>query len=106
MTAVAMSPASMACERCGTEVAATLLSCPQCQRLVHAGRLAALAETAQKAEDEGRHIDALEAWRASADVLPSDSKQHQIVSDRIAALVASEGSSNQPNAKGAKTPRW
>jgi Zn-dependent protease len=94
-----------ACDRCGTEIAATLLSCPQCHRLVHAPRLAALAETAQQAERDGRHTAALEAWRASADLLPPDSKQHQIVSERIATLVSAEAS-GPVEAKTTRAPRW
>jgi len=106
MPTLAHSAALTSCERCGTELAATLLCCPQCQRLVHAARLAALAESAQQAERDGRHTAALEAWRASADLLPPESKQHQIISERIAALVASEGRSDHAEAKPTKTPRW
>jgi len=102
---LAEGPALTACERCGTELAATLLSCPQCHRLVHAARLATLAETAQQAEREGRHTAALEAWRASADLLPPDSKQHQIVCERVATLVSADAS--QPvETKTTKAPRW
>jgi Zn-dependent protease len=98
--------APMTCERCGTQVAAALLSCPQCQRLVHASRLAVLAETAERATQSGDSAAALEAWRASAELLPPESKQHQIVSERIAALVAAEGTADQSEAQTSTMPRW
>src|SRR5215510_769086 len=43
MPTPAQSAALTSCERCGTELAATLLCCPQCQRLVHAAKFKALA---------------------------------------------------------------
>jgi Zn-dependent protease len=106
VTTFAESPAPTTCERCGTQIATALLSCPQCQRLVHAARLATLAETAKRAEQAGQSTAALEAWRTSAELLPSESKQHQIVSERIAALVAAGATSNQHDTKTGKTPRW
>ena len=106
MAIVAVSAAPLTwCERCGTELAASFLSCPQCQRLVHAARLSSLAEMAQQAERDGRTEGALEAWRESAELLPPDSRQHQIITERIATLVGTEGPSRAETNAGAK-PRW
>lgn len=107
MAIVAVSAAPLtSCERCGTELAASLLSCPQCQRLVHAARLSSLAETAQQAERDGRNHAALEAWRASAELLPADSKQHQLITERIATLVGTAGVAVAADTDFAAKPRW
>ena len=107
MTLVAVSAAPLtSCERCGTELAASLLSCPQCQRLVHAARLSSLAETAQQAERDGRNHAALEAWRASAELLPADSTQHQLITERIATLVGAAGVAVAADTDSAAKPRW
>lgn len=78
-----------ACAGCGTHVSASLRSCPTCHRLVHAAALKDLAARADAAAAAGETQQALEAWRASLDLLPADSKQSAAVSQKIAALSTS-----------------
>ncbi len=74
---------------CGTEVATSLLVCPACRRLVHAGTLKDLAERAETAARRGDSQAALGHWRSSLELLPAGSRQFAAVSERIAALVQS-----------------
>jgi Zn-dependent protease len=67
-------------------VAAALLACPSCQRLVHAEELKRLAATADGATQAGNSSAALAAWREALDLLPRDSTQHQVVSARVLEL--------------------
>jgi Zn-dependent protease len=92
------------CTSCGTQVAAGLLSCPGCHRLVHADAkdYAMRADAAARAGDTGA---ALEAWRASLDLLPPGSKQHLWVSERIDAL-ARTADSTPAAAELPSTGRW
>jgi Zn-dependent protease len=71
------------CPGCGTQLAPSLLTCPSCQRLVHADRLRALAEEAGRAASP---TEALVAWRSALELLPPTSRQHATVSASIAAL--------------------
>jgi Zn-dependent protease len=82
------------CAGCGTDVAATLLSCPVCHRLVHAGTLQELAARAETATVSGNLREALVAWRSSLDLLPHGSRQHAAIAQRVEAL------SNQVEAAG------
>lgn len=75
--------APLVCTGCGTQLAARLLTCPGCHRLVHADRLKQLADEAGRA---GHPTDALVAWRAALELLPPGSRQYQVVNDRIADL--------------------
>lgn len=80
------TPVPAPCPSCGTEVAPSLLSCPVCQRLVHAETLKRLAAAADAAQQAGDTRSALEAWRGVIELLPTESQQHGAVSARIAAL--------------------
>lgn len=74
------------CPKCQTQLAPTLLSCPSCQRLVHATRLneiAAQAEAARKAGDSTREI---ELWRESLELLPPATTQYQRIRQRVDQL--------------------
>jgi Zn-dependent protease len=84
----AVSEAGVRCEGCGSEVSRNLLSCPACQRLVHADALKDFASRASAAANAGDLTGALAAWRSSLDLLPRGSRQHEIVSERVAALSA------------------
>ena len=84
MTAVASE--ALTCSRCGSQLAPKLLSCPACHSLVHVERLKWLANEAQTFETAGETTRALEHWRLALDLLPVDSSQHPVVSNRIAAL--------------------
>jgi Zn-dependent protease len=72
------------CE-CGTELSPALLVCPSCRRLVHREQLERLAERARTAEAAGDAPTALVAWREALDLLPADSSQARVISERVAA---------------------
>jgi Zn-dependent protease len=97
-----MTPAAPAirCRDCGSEIAAGLLSCPSCGRLVHADRLTELARSAQEAEQAGRFSDALAAWRQAMVLLPPGTKQRETIAVRIATL------SPKADARSSGTPWW
>lgn len=77
---------SGACNRCGTELAPALLSCPSCHALVHTESLRALAASAEAAEAAGDSAKALGLWREALELLPADARQHGVVLERITAL--------------------
>ena len=72
-----------ACPACGSDIAPGLLSCPSCHRLVHADRLKLLAEAAETAFDPAA---ALVAWREALALLPPQTRQYNVISDKIARL--------------------
>lgn len=82
----ASAATSFRCPDCGTEVAYGLLVCPHCHRLAHRDRLKALADEAQAASSSGNLRAELLAWRESLPLLPAESRQHQTVAARVAAL--------------------
>ena len=81
-----VSAAPGRCPGCGSGLADGLLSCPGCQRLVHADRLKTLAAEAAAAAEAGDLPAALGAWRESLLLLPPTSRQHAWVSSQIAPL--------------------
>ena len=83
-TPVPQTPST--CPQCGTVLAPGLLSCPGCQRLVHAETLKVLATDAERAAQAGDLSAALGRWRQALELLPPDSRQHQAVKGKIAAL--------------------
>jgi Zn-dependent protease len=87
VSAEAISTAAVIrCDACGTEVAGSLLACPACHRLVHAGRLKGLAADAAAAAGRQDVMAELTAWRASLDLLPERSRQHETIAARVAEL--------------------
>jgi Zn-dependent protease len=74
------------CPSCGSEIALSLLTCPTCQRLVHAERLKELASQAETAQNRGELAVALSHWREALELLPPESRQYALVSDRITRL--------------------
>ena len=74
---------SSACSGCGTQLAPELLTCPTCQRLVHADRLRQCADEAERAATP---VEALVAWRSALELLPASTRQYEAVSAKIAAL--------------------
>lgn len=74
------------CPRCGTEVAAALLSCPSCGWLRFSNALKQLAAQAEEHERAARFGEALDAWRSALDLLPPNSGQYATISARIAEL--------------------
>ncbi len=74
------------CKKCGSEIASSLLSCPNCHSLVFAERLSELAAAAEKAQREERPGDALGQWREALTLLPRGSKQYLAIEAKCAAL--------------------
>jgi Zn-dependent protease len=65
-----------------------LLVCPKCHRLVHAEDLKRLAAEAERSEQANDLTGALSKWREALEFLPHDSRQHQTISEKVAALSA------------------
>ena len=88
MTAVSTGASSGArvCQRCRTELAPSLLSCPACQTLVHADVLKELAATAEQLTTGGQLEEARSAWQHALDLLPPTSQQARVVQSRIDEL--------------------
>jgi len=74
------------CKKCGSEIAASLLSCPNCHSLVYAERLSEVAVAAEKAQHEERLGDALGQWREALTLLPRGSKQYLAIEAKCAEL--------------------
>jgi Zn-dependent protease len=80
------SPPIAFCKQCATQLAPAVLVCPGCGQLVHSDQLTALAQTAREASDRGDISSALATWREALTLLPSDSKQYQIIAAKITEL--------------------
>lgn len=78
--------ATAVCPACGTHLAASLLSCPSCGRLVHADALGRLAADAGAATERGELSAALGHWRKALDLLPPGSRQHEIITEKVTTL--------------------
>lgn len=78
--------AAIVCPQCGGEVAASLLSCPTCHALVHAGRLRQLAKEAEAVAFAGDYTKTLSIWRQALELLPPGTRQHEAVSAKIEAI--------------------
>jgi Zn-dependent protease len=74
------------CDACGADVAAGLLACPGCSRLVHGAELTRLAEAAGVAEKAGDLTAALTAWRRASELLPPQTTQLATIEARMKAL--------------------
>ena len=109
------------CPSCGSDVAANLLDCPSCHRLVHADRLKELAALAEAAEREGSLPIAMATWRDALALLPPESRQYIVIAGRISRLarqveatpfvktLISSGTSARPLPRGdaaANTSHW
>lgn len=80
-TAAVEIPSS--CSRCGTSLAPTSLGCPSCGQLVHSAELKKLAEQASAASDP---LESVQLWRSAIALLPSNSRQHAVIRERIDSL--------------------
>jgi Zn-dependent protease len=99
-------PQSVRCDECGSDVAASLLVCPGCHRLVHSSqlnRLKADAEAAAAARDSAAE---LAAWRSAAALLPGGSRQAIAVGEKIDALTRAGGASSRAPEEMPKTGIW
>lgn len=74
------------CPDCDTQLAPSLLTCPNCRRLVHAERLKTLAAEAATAEQDDDPTAALVAWRSALDLLPPGTKQHLAITAKVSEL--------------------
>ena len=63
-----------------------MLSCPACHRLVHSRTLKQLSSDAARLDDAGRLTAALVVWRRALELLPPETRQHEVVTARIASL--------------------
>jgi Zn-dependent protease len=77
------------CAACHTTFAARELSCPSCQRLVHAEQLKQLSQRAAAHAATAEREQELTTWREALALLPQGSRQHAQITAKIEALVAS-----------------
>jgi Zn-dependent protease len=77
------SPA--ACRSCGRLLATADLVCPACHALVHKDRLEQLAALATN-QESSNPAAAAQTWLQALALLPSESRQHQIIEQRISNL--------------------
>jgi Zn-dependent protease len=100
------STAATRCDGCGSDIAAGLLVCPGCYRLVHAVTLNQLKAEAEAAGRAGDYSAELAAWRSAAALLPVDSRQHTAVGEKIDALTRAGGRATSAPADVPTTGRW
>lgn len=93
------------CPECGTELAPSLLACPVCGRLVHADQLKRLTADADQETTSGNLVAALTALRAAVELLPPGTRQHDVISTRIADLSRQVDAGAATPAESAK-PAW
>ena len=95
--------AAAPCSGCGTEVAAGLLACPVCHRLVHGAELTQLASAAREAEGRGDLTAALGTWRKTLDLLPAGTSQRATIDTQMKRLSAMvDGRAPKPAGSGKK----
>ncbi len=64
-------------------MAASMLSCPSCNRLVYADRLKQISNDAAGKETAGDIAGALTAWREALTLLPTNTKQHAAIHAKV-----------------------
>lgn len=77
---------SVSCPHCQTIIAPGLLLCPGCQHLVYGEQLKQLASEAQRFMDQGQMSEALGCWRRAMDLLPANSQQAHVITQKINEL--------------------
>ena len=95
MTASAI-PTTFPCPRCGNMLTVGELVCPRCGGLVYAQQLNEIAAAAQYEEVAGNAVRAALLWQQALPLLPPDSQQHRMVTQRIGALTAGIGAGTSP----------
>lgn len=101
MSELALTAPATRCTACGTELAATLLTCPACHALVHRERLQTIAREADAAEAQGELARAAASWREALALLPDGSRQREQVAERVDRLTAAiEGRTVEEMRKG------
>ena len=89
------------CAACASELGPGLLACPGCRRLVHAARLAELAQSADARRGAGDAAGELAAWREALDLLPPGSRQETQLRERVARLAEQASAGGGRGAAGA-----
>jgi Zn-dependent protease len=79
--------ATLICPQCSAELPPALLACANCGRLLHAEQLQELSQSAGAAMRRRDAEGALAAWREMLDLLPAQSRQYQVISQKVAELV-------------------
>ena len=74
------------CSNCQTELPPFPLACPACGVLIHAEQLKELAADAAAATESGDLAGARDRWTQTLQFLPPHSRQHALISERIAGL--------------------
>jgi len=103
--AMTQAASSSLCAGCGTEIAAGLLACPVCHKLVHGADLAKLASEAREAEERGDLTTSLGTWRKTLDLLPPGTAQRTTIDaqmKRLSAMVDGRAPKPQPKNTGKK----
>ena len=87
------------CPSCNAQLPPSALSCPSCQRLVHALELEALSQQAKAAEAAGGLADARALWAKALTLLPAETLQYRAVAARVADLDARQAERHRHWAK-------
>ena len=87
-----------ACAGCGQSFPRAALSCPGCQRLVHADALREFQAEAQRHAAAGDRSAELSAWRHALELVPTSSRQAQQIREKIETLTAAGVSPKQEQA--------
>ena len=90
------------CPQCSHYLQPGTLACPDCQSIIYAGHLRAIAIQATTAENEQHLTEARGVWAQALDWLPPDTKQAEAVHAKIAALDAKMRAVNDRKAKWSK----
>jgi Zn-dependent protease len=86
----------MNCLGCGSALEDSVLSCPECRRLVHGEKLQDLARWAKDAWRLGHFAEERALWAESLAMLPPDTIQHQTIAARIGGIDAMVGGAATP----------
>ena len=80
------------CRSCGRVLGPVDLVCPACHALVYKDRLEQLAALASS-QESSNPAAAVQTWLQALALLPSESRQHQIIKARISNLHANRSGS-------------
>lgn len=94
------------CTACAAPLAAGVLACTACGRLVHAAELDTLAQAASEAAMRSDVSAELAAWRRALELLPRGTKQRARVQEKIVALSARVEASPPEQAQKKPMPKW
>ena len=92
----------ISCPHCGHSAGPLALVCPACNGLIHAAALEQLAAQAKAAETAGED-NALFLWQQALQLLPSGTKQHAAILERVTALQKNVGKPKGPTGPAAGT---